>query len=72
MLELNHQPSYGGDNIEDMLAGGADIDDLIADGYLDDGDDLSPAEKAEHIKNQKAYARSWGTKVLTNGCDVVF
>jgi hypothetical protein len=35
-----------GDNVEEMLAGGATIDDLIAIGVLDDGEDKEARRKS--------------------------
>jgi hypothetical protein len=72
MPELNHQPSYHGDNIEDILAGGdVDIDDLIADGYLDD-EDLSPIEKEERRRDRKEYARLCNDERVLTTCIVEF
>jgi hypothetical protein len=71
MPEINYQPSFSGDTVEELLAGGADPDDLIDGDFLSE-DFLSPAEKEERRQYQSEYVKRWREQILTKGCTVVF
>jgi hypothetical protein len=45
---------YQGDNVGELLEAGATIEDLIADGWLDDDLDVRRRERLERIASTKA------------------